>query len=78
MVSTARSRIRENPTNSSEPNRSTRATLPCPFAAHRDPLFDGLIRGHVHHLKAPRVKSASGQAVWHPEAFYTLNEIPAE
>ena len=37
---------------------------------------DGLVRGHVHHLKADGVKSASAQPLWHPEAFYTLNEIP--
>lgn len=40
-------------------------------------VIDGLVRGHVHHLKVPGVRSASGQALWHPEAFYTLNEIPA-
>jgi hypothetical protein len=39
-------------------------------------VIDGLVRGHVHHLKAPGVKSASGSKLWHPEAFYTLNEIP--
>jgi glucose/arabinose dehydrogenase len=40
-------------------------------------VIEGLVRGHVHHLQAPGVKSASGQRLWHPEAFYTLNEIPA-
>lgn len=39
-------------------------------------VIDGLVRGHVHHLKAPGVKSASGLTLWHPQAFYTLNEIP--
>lgn len=39
-------------------------------------VIDGLVRGHVHHLKAPGVKSTSGLTLWHPEAFYTLNEIP--
>jgi glucose/arabinose dehydrogenase len=39
-------------------------------------VIDGLVRGHVHHLKAPGVKSASGLTLWHPEAYYTLNEIP--
>ena len=39
---------------------------------------DGLIRGHVHHLKAQGVRSASDQALWHKEAFYTLNEIPSK
>jgi len=38
--------------------------------------IDGLVRGHVHQLRAPGVKSASGTTLWHPEAFYTLNEIP--
>lgn len=39
---------------------------------------DGLVRGHVHHLKSTGVKSKSGQALWHKDAFYTLNEIPAK
>ncbi len=38
--------------------------------------IDGLVRGNVHQLRAPGVKSASGATLWHPEAFYTLNEIP--
>lgn len=38
--------------------------------------IEGLVRGHVHQLLAPGVKSASGTKLWHPEAFYTLNEIP--
>jgi glucose/arabinose dehydrogenase len=37
---------------------------------------DGLIQGHVHHLEAKRVTSKSGAKLWHPEAWYTLNEIP--
>lgn len=37
---------------------------------------DGRVKGHVHQLQAPGVKSASGAPLWHPEAFYTLNEIP--
>lgn len=41
-------------------------------------VIDGLVRGHVHHLKAPGVKSASGSGLWHKEAFYTLNEIPSK
>ena len=39
-------------------------------------VIDGLVRGHVHNLKATGVKSVSGLNLWHPEAFYTLNEIP--
>jgi len=37
---------------------------------------DGLIQGHVHHLEAKGVISRSGTKLWHPEAWYTLNEIP--
>ena len=40
--------------------------------------IEGLVRGHVHHLLLPGVKSANGGKLWHPEAFYTLNEIPGE
>jgi hypothetical protein len=38
--------------------------------------IDGLVKGHVHHLRADGVRSAGGGALWHPEAWYTLNEIP--
>ncbi|RYD20267.1 MAG: hypothetical protein EOP88_15750 [Verrucomicrobiaceae bacterium] len=38
--------------------------------------IDGLVRGHVHHLEAKGVNSADGAKLWHPEAWYTLNEIP--
>ncbi len=38
---------------------------------------DGLVKGHVHHLVS-RVKSATGNTLWHPDAYYTLNEIPAQ
>jgi len=37
---------------------------------------DGLVQGHVHHLKAKGVKSATGTKLWHDEGWYTLNEIP--
>ena len=40
-------------------------------------IIEGLVRGNVHQLLSPGVKSAYGQPLWHPEAFYTLNEIPA-
>ncbi len=36
----------------------------------------GLVRGNVHHLDPKGVTSATDQALWHPEAYYTLNEIP--
>lgn len=38
--------------------------------------IDGLVQGHVHHLTAKGVSSKSGAKLWHPEAWYTLNEIP--
>ena len=37
---------------------------------------DGLVQGHVHHLKAKDVTSATGAKLWHDEGWYTLNEIP--
>jgi hypothetical protein len=40
--------------------------------------IDGLVRGHVHHLKSTGVKSKAGQPLWHADAYYTLNEIPAK
>jgi UDP-2,3-diacylglucosamine pyrophosphatase LpxH len=40
--------------------------------------IDGLVRGHVHHLKSSGVKSKSGSPLWHSDAYYTLNEIPTE
>jgi hypothetical protein len=38
---------------------------------------DGRVRGHVHELKLPGVRSAEGEPLLHPVGFYTLNEIPA-
>ncbi len=38
----------------------------------------GLVRGHVHHLMSKGVKSAAGAKLWHTDAYYTLNEIPAD
>lgn len=38
--------------------------------------IDGRVQGHVHHLTLPGLKSATGEPLWHPEAWYTLNEIP--
>lgn len=38
--------------------------------------IDGLVRGHVHHLNSKGVTSADGNTLWHPDAYYTLNEIP--
>jgi hypothetical protein len=38
--------------------------------------IEGLVKGHVHHLKAEGVKSKSATPLLHPNAWYTLNEIP--
>ena len=36
-----------------------------------------LTKGHVHYLKSPGVRSAEGLPLLHPDAYYTLNEIPS-
>jgi hypothetical protein len=38
--------------------------------------IDGLVRGHVHQLDCPGVKSADGKTLVHATGWYTLNEIP--
>ncbi len=38
--------------------------------------IDGLVKGHVHHLAATGIRSAGGRPLRHPDAYYTLNEIP--
>jgi glucose/arabinose dehydrogenase len=37
---------------------------------------DGLQEGHIHDLALPGVRSAEGQPLLHPHAYYTLNTIP--
>lgn len=37
---------------------------------------DGMVRGHVHHFNLEPIKAASGTTLWHPDVYYTLNEIP--
>jgi hypothetical protein len=39
---------------------------------------DGLQEGHIHDLALPGVRSAEGQPLLHPQAYYTLNYIPAK
>jgi glucose/arabinose dehydrogenase len=41
-------------------------------------VIDGLVRGHVHHLVADGVRNKAGDALWHNEGWYTLNEIPSK
>ena len=35
----------------------------------------GLRKGRVYEIRLDGVKSADGDAVLHPEAYYTLNEL---
>ena len=37
---------------------------------------DGFRPGRVYELHLDGVKSADGDAVLHPEAYYTLNQLP--
>jgi len=37
---------------------------------------EGLVKGHVHHLVSGGVRSKDGLPLLHPNAYYTLNEIP--
>jgi glucose/arabinose dehydrogenase len=39
---------------------------------------DGLQEGHVHDLAVPGVRSAEGRPLLHPQAYYTLNYVPAK
>ncbi|MFO0881119.1 MAG: hypothetical protein U0840_27665 [Gemmataceae bacterium] len=39
---------------------------------------DKLQEGHIHDLEAKGVKSTTGENVLHPQAYYTLNYIPAK
>ncbi|MGB6221499.1 DUF7133 domain-containing protein [Haloferula sp.] len=38
--------------------------------------IEGMVQGHVHQLDAKSVRSSTGEQLWHPTAYYTLNEIP--
>jgi hypothetical protein len=40
--------------------------------------IDGLVKGHVHLLKAEGVRNGEGHPLLHREAYYTLNNIPAQ
>ncbi len=39
-------------------------------------IIDKLQIGHVHELRLPGVMNQSGERLWNPAAYYTLNEIP--
>jgi hypothetical protein len=37
----------------------------------------GLVAGHIHEIHFPGVRSVAGTPLVHPEAYYTLNELPS-
>jgi glucose/arabinose dehydrogenase len=39
-------------------------------------LYCSLMEGHIHELHAAGLRSGQGEALVHPEAYYTLNYIP--
>ncbi|MGJ8672290.1 hypothetical protein [Rubritalea sp.] len=39
-------------------------------------VLDKLTKGHVHHLDCSALRSEKGNPLWHPNSYYTLNEIP--
>ncbi len=40
--------------------------------------IDGLVQGHVHDFDFQGVRSADAEPLLHPNAYYTLNEIPRD
>ena len=40
-------------------------------------LLDAMAEGHVHELHLDGIRSADGNPLLHPRAYYTLNTIPA-
>jgi len=38
--------------------------------------LDKMTQGHVHHLDLSNIKSVDGKQLWHPNVYYTLNQIP--
>ncbi|MCE9534342.1 MAG: hypothetical protein K8T89_24950 [Planctomycetes bacterium] len=41
-------------------------------------FIDGLVEGNIHELRAEGVRTIEGESLLHPQAFYTLNYIPAK
>ena len=46
------------------------------FSVHL--VVEGRVKGHVHDFGLDAIRSAEGQPLVHPMAYYTLNEIPSE
>jgi hypothetical protein len=40
--------------------------------------LDKLTQGHVHHLDLSKLKSKDSKPLWHPNVYYTLNQIPTK
>jgi glucose/arabinose dehydrogenase len=38
--------------------------------------LDKITQGHVHHLDLSNIESKDGKPLWHPNVYYTLNQIP--
>lgn len=38
--------------------------------------LDVMTKGHIHHLDCSGLRSAKGSPLWHPNSYYTLNQIP--
>ncbi len=66
---------------SPEVDKATPKVVKATVAADRRSVrleVSGLVKGHVHELRAAGVRSAAGLPLLHAEAYYTLNEIPAQ
>ena len=37
--------------------------------------LDKLTQGHIHHLNLSKIKSKAGKSLWHPNVYYTLNQL---
>lgn len=40
--------------------------------------LDTLINGHIYHININGVESVANDNLWHPDVYYTLNEIPSK
>jgi glucose/arabinose dehydrogenase len=40
--------------------------------------LDKLTQGHIHHLDLSKLKSKDSKPLWHPNVYYTLNQIPTK
>ena len=40
--------------------------------------IEGMLQGHIHDFDLQHIRSAGGEVLVHPNAYYTLNEIPSD